>query len=435
MKKKKILFDATIISDGYFKNNNRSGMFFATFNILKELLKYKELDISLYCAPTGIKRLQYVLQNSFSDYSLKIFNECEASIIGSIQNKIISAEIENAKKYSKIKLKILKYLSLFFKVLAVMRNRLSYSRALRKHINEFDVFLSLGYVIPKIVRTNNKIKRYTFIYDAIPLLYAHLYTFSRYFGYSWVKTVINHLNADDYCFSISEQTKQDFLKFCPKLLPEKITVTPLAASNNFYQCLDPIKIEEVKKKYSIPSDKKYIFSLCTIEPRKNLLFSIKCFIKLIEKNEIYDLVFVLGGGFHKSFIDTFNKELNGLGKFKNTIIKPGYIDDEDLASLYSNAEFFVYPSLYEGFGLPPLEAMQCGTPVITSNTSSLPEVVSDAGILIDPQSKEELIAAMEELYFNKDLRENLSTKGIERAKLFSWEKCVDIMVSEMLKEN
>ena len=115
------------------------------------------------------------------------------------------------------------------------------------------------------------------------------------------------------------------------------------------------------------------------------------------------------------------------------IIKAGYIDDEDLSILYSNAEWFVYTSQYEGFGLPPLEAMQCGCPVITSNNSSLPEVVGDAGLMIDWDSDEQHIEAYEKYYFNKVLRQENSLKGIERAKLFSWEKTVDLMVEQMRK--
>ena len=95
--------------------------------------------------------------------------------------------------------------------------------------------------------------------------------------------------------------------------------------------------------------------------------------------------------------------------------------------MYSKSEFFVYPSIYEGFGLPPLEAMQCGCPVISSKTSSLPEVVDDAGILIDPQSETELIEAMKALYYDEALRLELSGRGLERVSHFSWKKCVDIM--------
>ena len=102
--------------------------------------------------------------------------------------------------------------------------------------------------------------------------------------------------------------------------------------------------------------------------------------------------------------------------------------------LYINAECFVYPSLYEGFGLPPLEAMQCGTPVITANITSLPEVVGDAGIMINPYNDSELLEAYSKMYFNEKLRNELSKKGIERAKQFSWSKCTNIMINQFYKD-
>ncbi|MCF6187443.1 MAG: glycosyltransferase family 4 protein [Desulfobulbaceae bacterium] len=101
----------------------------------------------------------------------------------------------------------------------------------------------------------------------------------------------------------------------------------------------------------------------------------------------------------------------------------GFVADEHLSALYSGAEAFLYPSLYEGFGLPPLEAMQCGLPVITSKTSSLPEVVGDAGILVDPLDKEEICQAMLSLLENRELRSRLVGKGLERAAQFSWRRC------------
>jgi glycosyltransferase involved in cell wall biosynthesis len=111
----------------------------------------------------------------------------------------------------------------------------------------------------------------------------------------------------------------------------------------------------------------------------------------------------------------------------------GYVDDEDVPALYSGAEWFVYTSQYEGFGLPPLEAMSCSCPVITSNSSSLPEVVGDAGVMIDYDSDEQHIRAYENYYFNPQLRAEYSEKGLARAKLFSWKKCTDLMVDTMKK--
>ena len=130
---------------------------------------------------------------------------------------------------------------------------------------------------------------------------------------------------------------------------------------------------------------------------------------------------VLGGSvWHK-----YKKELNKiLEKYdKSKIILSGYINEEELSSYYSNALCFVYPSLYEGFGLPVLEAMSCGCPVITSETSSLPEVVGDTGIKINPKNDKEMIEALERMYYDNIFRALCSERGLERAKEFSWEKC------------
>jgi glycosyltransferase involved in cell wall biosynthesis len=110
---------------------------------------------------------------------------------------------------------------------------------------------------------------------------------------------------------------------------------------------------------------------------------------------------------------------------RDRIVMTGYVAEDDLAPLYSGALAFVYPSLYEGFGLPPLEAMQCGTPVITSNTSSLPEVVGDAGIMVDPLDQDALCDALSRVHGSAALRRELSRRSLARARQFSWERCID----------
>ena len=178
-----------------------------------------------------------------------------------------------------------------------------------------------------------------------------------------------------------------------------------------------------------------MFSLCSLEPRKNLIRSVRTFIEFIKKNNIDDMVFILGGGHWDQFIGKLESEIKDLGKYKDKIIRAGYIDDEDLAPLYSGAMFFVYTSQYEGFGLPPLEAMACGTPVITSNNSSLPEVVGDSALTIDWDSDEQHIAAYEKYYFDEDFRQKMAQLGQKHAKQFSWEKTVQIMIKEFMKNN
>jgi len=160
----------------------------------------------------------------------------------------------------------------------------------------------------------------------------------------------------------------------------------------------------------------------TLEPRKNVVHLIRSFAELVRAERIPDLHLVLTGGQGWDYEPIF-AEAERLREVRDRIHFTGYADDVDLAPLYSGALAFVYPSLYEGFGLPVLEAMQCGTPVITSSTSSLPEVVGDAGLLVDPQDGAALCQAMLALYEDADRRAELSSRAVARAGRFSWERC------------
>jgi len=156
--------------------------------------------------------------------------------------------------------------------------------------------------------------------------------------------------------------------------------------------------------------------------------AIRCFSALVRAEKLDDLYFVLvgtNGWRHEQIL----AEAAKCNVAADRIIVAGYVPDEELAPLYSGALAFIYPSLYEGFGLPPLEAMQCGTPVITSNSSSLPEVVGDAGIMVSPTDADALTQAMRDMYRQPELRETAGRRAIERAKLFSWDKYTDNVVA------
>jgi glycosyltransferase involved in cell wall biosynthesis len=274
------------------------------------------------------------------------------------------------------------------------------------------------------------IQKYTILYDTIPVLLPQYHPDSK--SKSWFQVLVETLNGEDYYFAISDSARNDFLKFFPQIDANKCKTTLLACDEKFVHC-NSEQIAKTKVKYNIPSDKKYVFSLCTLEPRKNLIRAVKTFVEFISKNKIEDMVFVLGGGQWKMFIGALEKEVPNWEQYSDKILKIGYVDDEDLAPLYSGAEWFVYTSMYEGFGLPPLEAMSCGCPVITSNNSSLPEVVGNAGIMIDWDNDEQHIEAYEKYYFNPTLRKENSQKGLERAKQFSWEKCANEMVDTIVQ--
>ena len=288
-----------------------------------------------------------------------------------------------------------------------------------------EVFFSALFAIPEAVKKYN-LAHFVLLYDMTAFLVPEHFNVAAKTSLS--ATLFRSLNNQDHYFSISEYTRQDFLKYFPHIEPRRITTTPIATNFAYTPNNNEQQQLSARKKYHIPTDKKYLFSLCTLQPRKNLIRAVKSFIKFIEKNKINDLVFVLGGDAWDGFIARLEKEVPEYQKFKDKIIRAGYVDDEDLEILYSNAEWFVYTSQYEGFGMPPLEAMACGTAVITSNNSSLPEVVGDAGIMIDWDSDEQHIAAYEKYYFDPKFRQTMAQKGLKRAQNFSWDKTVEIMM-------
>jgi glycosyltransferase involved in cell wall biosynthesis len=145
---------------------------------------------------------------------------------------------------------------------------------------------------------------------------------------------------------------------------------------------------------------------------------------MVQQENLPDLSLVLVGTKGWNYEKIF-EEILAKPEIRDRIIVTGYADDEDLAAIYSGASVFVYPSFYEGFGLPPLEAMQCGVPVITSNTSSLPEVVGDAGIMVTPADADALCQAMLKICSDQALHQSLSVKALQRAQQFSWNACLE----------
>jgi len=264
------------------------------------------------------------------------------------------------------------------------------------------------------------------VHDLIPIKFPHFFEFAE--G-DTLRGTIASLGADDFVTVNSEATKSDLHDFAPHIKLDRITVTPLAADPKiFYPCHAAEEKSRISQKYNLTSSGHYILSVATLEPRKNIAHLIRAFVRLLREDQISDLSLVLVGTKGWKFDGIFD-ELSLAEEIRNRIVLTEFVPDEDMAALYSNAIAFAYPSLYEGFGLPPLEAMQCGTPVITSNNSSLPEVVGDAGILLPAQDENTLVDAIRSLYRNQELRQDLSQRGIARAAGFTWTRCVDQTVA------
>jgi glycosyltransferase involved in cell wall biosynthesis len=217
----------------------------------------------------------------------------------------------------------------------------------------------------------------------------------------------------DIIVADSHSTKRDIIEYFG-VEDEKIKVVHLGVESRFR----PIEnVEEYRLRNNLPS--KMILNVGTLEPRKNVVTLIKAFKELRGKGfEDYKLVIAGDKGW---LYEQIFKEVEHSG-LKQEILFRGVVSDEDLPMLYNCAGIFVYPSLYEGFGLPPLEAMACGIPVITSNTSSLPEVIGDVGIMVDPTDDKSLSDAMYSVLTDKELWQHMSNNGLQRSKIFTWEK-------------
>ncbi|HUT95977.1 MAG TPA: glycosyltransferase family 1 protein [Candidatus Paceibacterota bacterium] len=306
-----------------------------------------------------------------------------------------------------------------------------------KILGKVDVFLSPHFLLTPV---SKKVKTIIIFYDLSFIRFPEFFSLPKLL---WHKFIYPRKQAQkaDLIIAISESTKEDLINLY-KIEPEKIKVIYPGIDEKFINLqMDNKRLSEVKNKYQL-SD-KFILYFGTIEPRKNILAALKAFeeIKKMKDGKILEIDWQGFEGIVKNQKErTFNfSELKLViagtkgwlcdeifeavknSEFKNDIIFTGFIDEEDKSYLYNLAEVFVYPSFFEGFGLPPLEAMACGTPTIVSNKSSLSEVVGNAAIMIDPQNIDELVFAIKEVLGSQELNNYLRKQGIERAKQFNWD--------------
>ncbi|MCC5620836.1 glycosyltransferase family 1 protein [Nostoc sp. CHAB 5715] len=249
------------------------------------------------------------------------------------------------------------------------------------------------------------------------LTYIKYPNFVNWIVRSYTDRIRQCLKWTDLIITVSESSKKDIIEYF-QVEPEKIYVTPLASRYN-PDYLSAENILNIEKQVEHDFSQPYLLFVSTIEPRKNINAVILAFNFLKTKYKIeHQLVLIgkKGWKYEPIFMAIENSH------WKNQIHHFDYLSDELVALFYSRADVFVYPSHYEGFGLPILEAMMLGTPVVTSNTSSIPEVTGDAAILIDPNDPIQLAEAILKVISDSQLRQDLIEKGKARAKLFSWER-------------
>jgi glycosyltransferase involved in cell wall biosynthesis len=399
-KKYKMLFQADMLLRGQLNKSERTGIYFVTQNLLEQFEKDKRFEITLAL----------------------FFNQIPDDILAKFKQNERYGKFPIIRFYRNIRIKnIVKTI-----INPVIKN------------TDYDFcFSSLGGNLPRI-----QLPCFGMLHDIIPFLFAKYYAkAASQEENDFYQLTKRCLTRSNFYFCVSNSCKKDYLKyFSEHLDPGRMFVMPNATMRSFSPQYNADKLSTLFNRYGVSriGSKKYILSLCTVEPRKNIPFTIGCFSKFIAKHHIDDLFFVIAGGSWDFVSTSIRKSLDrdleeASATCRNKVIRLGYVLDEDAEILYSHALAFTFISEYEGFGMPPLEAMSCGTPVITSNTSSLPEVVGDAAITIDPHDEKACIKAFENLYFNAKLCEEYSKRGFERAKMFSWEKTAELMTEKILQ--
>ena len=282
-----------------------------------------------------------------------------------------------------------------------------------------DIFVSPSNEIPNFAPKKN----IAFVYDLAFKYFPNAYSRSQLLILnSALKTISRR--AQMIVFP-SNNSKKDFQKFYPKSKAKKY-ILPLGVDKNIFKVT-----KEGNDFLNIKS--KYFLYLGRLESRKNITNLVRAY-KLFCDKEKTKIKLVLAGAKGHGFSD-IDLEIYKLLKNRCQIIMPGFIDDKYLPQLYSQAEAFIFPSLYEGFGLPILEAMSCGVPVIASNCSSLGEVAGDAVYYVDPKKPEEIAMAMKMITSDKKLRIKLIKDGFERVKKFSWQKTAEELYKIIKKFN
>jgi len=280
--------------------------------------------------------------------------------------------------------------------------------AVKKH--RIDLFHEFSIILPFI----KKCRTVLTVYDL-----AHLYVpecYTRMTRLYLDNLLPGSIRRADSIVALSECTKCDIVKHFG-VDPAKIKVVYAGVDETFRPVDDQERLKEVKNFYGIKRD--FILAVSLISPRKNLTRLIKAFKALRDRGKA-DLQLVIVGRKAWLYEDIF-REVASSGLEKDVIFC-GHVPTEHLLCLYNAASVFAYPSLYEGFGLPILEAMTCGTPVVSSNVSSMPEACGEAALLADPYNIEDLTSALDDAISKPSLRQNLIEKGLEHAKRFSWKK-------------
>jgi len=414
-----IILDASPLGIGFYHRQARTGISRVVEQLLVGLQRAEDVRLWL-AAPTHLAETIRFAETEFGNGAPLFINPAGELSLARLENGLLSPFTPGSTVSKAIRE-------------VAYRTR----RALNRETARFEtsklpdnaIYHSPFFPIPAAIQQNRRIRTLQTIHDLIPIRHPEWFND----GEQTVKQVLATLSPDSWVTTVSQATKDDFCNYADsnpdrvvpdRVDPDRVVPIRLAASPTlFHRNVEKDRQHAARERFGI-GDKPYLLSLATLEPRKNIAHLIRAFGQLIDSNELpTDLQLVLVGTKGWKF-DEMLAEASRSPALKSRLVFTGFVPDEELAPIYTGATAFVYPSLDEGFGLPPLEAMQCGLPVITSNIPSISEVVGQAAIRVSPTDMDALCQAMITVANSASLRTELSEKGVKQASLFSWDKFI-----------
>ncbi|MCC8197364.1 MAG: glycosyltransferase family 4 protein [Tannerellaceae bacterium] len=351
---------------------------------------YNDLLLSGHFSGVKSTMMQFTKEARMQDKKEIEFESLNARVFGNLQSEL--DQVSLWKKYSRVK-------RIYFEHFLLKK----YFTA-----NKFDLLHSSGYILPFGWDHPSIIT----IHDIIAIEYPELCsTLNRwYFRFFLPQSICNSTKI----IAVSHTVKQDIVKRF-KVNPAKVEVIYHGVNSEFKEITSTVALEEIRRRYDLPS--RFILYLGNIEPKKNLVRLIKAYQQLIRETG-WDYYLVIAGRLAWKYQDV----LQEIGKVddQNRIRLLDFIPQRDLPFIYNLADLFVFPSLYEGFGLPPLEAMACKVPVVVSNRGALPEVTGHNALLVDPYSIHSIAKGMYDTLVNESLKMQVIKKGYEHVQSFSW---------------
>jgi len=389
-----IVIDATWVADRNYTGKITGGALRVLLELLAGLSNFPEHTFYLTCSSYLPEEHEKLIR-----FNNEVIN-CD-----NVKVSVVSFNWLNNKYFRKLYYKLTSFFPLAFFIPFVERDVLK----------KMDIYHSCNDAIPRFIRKRKQVKKFFTALDLIPLIRPD---FSTQFE-DYTHRLYTSLPKDIKILAISQSTKNDVLKFRNDLKGEQIKVVYLGASKRFFYPLDAdFQLEDKLLKYGL-KPKKYFLTINAVAKYKNFEFVLDGYISFNNKSLVKDTkMVVIGINREKTYKDYLFRKY---GDFESIIFLENLLDEE-LTHLYNGAKAFLYMSKYEGFGLPVLEAMQCGTPVICSNSTSIPEIVEDAALTCDPTDSETFTTYLEKISMDSNLETSLIKRGLLQSSKFSWEK-------------